>query len=443
MRNLRLITSFVIFFALLLSCSKESNVGNIRKTSSDQRKKYLNVILEVNTPGYYLDNGMPTGYHYEMLKEFAQNQGYILRVTPFQTLEKAIVGISKGDIDVLAIENPNIVDERVQETIPHWKLSYSLISFTKDSLKSSSTLFIPKNLFVADDLSRIKSSFPNSRFFDGLNLGILMEHLISNKSAFAIVQENMAYALSLKYSNLKVSEYSSPASGSWYVSRRCKFLYPLNEWIASKRNTGSHSSFYSTFYQNYKVNRSLAAGASIQGSLSLSSYDANIKQHSKRIGWDWLLVSSLIYQESKFRPHVESGRGAKGLMQVMPATANHFGFNAAHSPETNIYIGTKLLSRLTKFFSKYPIPVEERNKFVLAAYNGGASHVVKAMGLAFRYGRNPYRWDDVALFIRAKRGSSIFDRGSNVDGYKNSNETTRFVVEVLSRYNDYKTLTMN
>lgn len=130
-------------------------------------------------------------------------------------------------------------------------------------------------------------------------------------------------------------------------------------------------------------------------------------------------------------------------MQVMPVIANSFGFGASHSSKTNIYIGTKLLAKLSKAFSRYPIAIEERNKFVLAAYNGGMSHVLKAMGLASRYGRNPYQWDDVSLFVRVKRNSNVFRRRDINLNLHNNNETTRFVVEVLERYTNYKALTLN
>jgi membrane-bound lytic murein transglycosylase F len=54
----------------------------------------------------------------------------------------------------------------------------------------------------------------------------------------------------------------------------------------------------------------------------ISEYDDKIRKYSKLINWDWRLVSSLIYEESRFNPDLVSWAGAYGLMQLMPVTFN-------------------------------------------------------------------------------------------------------------------------
>lgn len=444
MKGIRLCASIALLVALLLSCSNEVGTkGSIRGNKLKPVKSYLTAILEVNTPGYFLKNGLPTGYHFEMIKSYASSKGMLVKVIPFTSIDAATKLIASGKADVLAVENASLSNGTLQKTVPHWKLRYATISFSRKVMGGNDKIFVPNNAFADQELLQLKEQFPNITLFDGLNMGLLLDHLLSGGEAYAIVQASIAEATRIKYPEISVNYMQESASSSWYVAKSCVFLDDLNRWIAARRNTALHPTFYSSFYQNYKVNRSLSEGASMRGEPLLSDYDQEVKRYSKKIGWDWLLVSALIYQESKFEPHVQSGKGAKGLMQVMPATASLFGFEASHSPKANIYIGTKLLARLTKAFSKYPIPVEERNKFVLAAYNGGMSHVLKAMNLASQYRRNPYLWDDVSLFIRAKRNSSIFRSKYISQSYRNDNETTRFVVEVLDRYTSYKSLTLN
>ncbi len=57
----------------------------------------------------------------------------------------------------------------------------------------------------------------------------------------------------------------------------------------------------------------------------ISRWDDLIKSASNDIDWDWRLLASLIYQESRFIPNVQSWAGAYGLMQVMPLTAKKIG----------------------------------------------------------------------------------------------------------------------
>jgi Predicted soluble lytic transglycosylase fused to an ABC-type amino acid-binding protein len=444
MKGVRLYASIAIVFVLLSSCRHDVVTNsNLESGKSKPVKKYLTAILEVNTPGYFLKDGLPTGYHFEMLREYASSKGLVLKIVPFTSISNAAKSLIDGKTDILAVENASISNCNLQRTVPHWKLHYATISFNKCAMGRHDKIFVPNNAFNDEELVILRRRLSNIVLFNGLNMGLLVEHLLNEKNAYAIVQSSVAEAAKIKYPDISVAYLQESASSSWYVAKDCCFIDDLNQWIAAHRNSSSHSTFYSSFYQNYKVNRALSAGVSMQGEPLLSVYDQEVKRYSKTIGWDWLLVSALIYQESKFESHVQSGKGAKGLMQVMPVIANSFGFDASHSPKTNIYIGTRLLAKLSKAFARYPIAIEERNKFVLAAYNGGVTHVVKAMNLASRYGRNPYKWEDVSLFVRAKRNSSIFKGGEAASSYQNDNEITRFVVEVLERYTNYKALTIN
>lgn len=439
MKGTRLIVSLVIFFVLLFSCSRD----NIRETSFRglglKESKYLTAILEVNTPGYFLKGGQPTGYHYEMLKAYARQRGLYLKIIPFTSKESAAQFLKSGKADILAIENSSVADEPgLLKTVPHWKLHYSILSFSSVKLGSSDAIYIPSSLLTQDELADLKGKYRNVVTFNGLNTGLLVEHLQMKRRSCAIVQSSVAEAISLKYSGVHIEEMNDFGSNSWYVSSKNSFLLDLNKWIAETRNAANHSSYYSSFYQNYKVNRALSSGVNLTGEFFLSEYDEVVKNFSSKIGWDWLLISSLIYQESQFKPSVVSSRGAKGLMQVMPETANQFGYHSVHSASTNIYIGTRLLSRLARIFSKYPIGIEEQRKFVLAAYNGGIGRVLDAMRITAKYGRNPYNWEDVSIFFLRKNPSLV-----NPHKVKNENETTRFVKEVLERYYNYKALSLS
>ena len=57
----------------------------------------------------------------------------------------------------------------------------------------------------------------------------------------------------------------------------------------------------------------------------ISHYDNLFKKYAQEIGWDWRLLASLAYTESNFDTTAVSWAGAKGLMQLMPATARAMG----------------------------------------------------------------------------------------------------------------------
>jgi soluble lytic murein transglycosylase len=104
---------------------------------------------------------------------------------------------------------------------------------------------------------------------------------------------------------------------------------------------------------------------------------AIIEKYAKQYGVDPLFVVSVIREESKFLPQSESHKGAKGLMQLMPSTAQSIAVSLGDktykaqdllSPEKNIQYGTWYLASLQKVFAN-------NTTLVTAAYNGGRGHV--------------------------------------------------------------------
>ena len=104
---------------------------------------------------------------------------------------------------------------------------------------------------------------------------------------------------------------------------------------------------------------------------------AIIEKYATQYGVDPLFVISVIREESKFIPQSESHKGAKGLMQLMPSTAEEvakslgdktYSEEGLLTPEKNIQYGTWYLASLQKAFAG-------NMTLVTAAYNGGRGHV--------------------------------------------------------------------
>ena len=97
-------------------------------------------------------------------------------------------------------------------------------------------------------------------------------------------------------------------------------------------------------------------------------YDRVIATEARRFGVDASLVSALIRAESNYEPRAISRTGARGLMQLMPATARRLAVSYPFDPVSNVRGGVKYLKELLERFDNRP-------ELVLAAYNAGENAV--------------------------------------------------------------------
>jgi soluble lytic murein transglycosylase len=129
----------------------------------------------------------------------------------------------------------------------------------------------------------------------------------------------------------------------------------------------------------------------------IADYGYIIDQASERFNIDPHFVKAVIKAESDFDNGAVSSKGAQGLMQLMPKTADEMEVDDPFNPEENIFGGTRYLSILLDRFNN-------DKSLALAAYNAGPEKVIAHNGIP------PY------------------------------NETRNFVKKVLYYYDEYRTL---
>lgn len=171
----------------------------------------------------------------------------------------------------------------------------------------------------------------------------------------------------------------------------------------------------------------------------ISNYDGYFQQYSRDIRWDWRLMAAQCYQESTFDPKAVSFAGAKGLMQIMPGTADHLGVarDKLYDPETNIAAAAKLIKELQQAFSDIRDQYERTN-FVLASYNGGSHHIRDAMALARRDGKNASHWAEVAPYVLKLATAQYYNDPIVKYGYMRGSETVDYVEKIRSRHASYQ-----
>jgi len=112
-------------------------------------------------------------------------------------------------------------------------------------------------------------------------------------------------------------------------------------------------------------NQEIASPAFVKNA---KEYDAIIEECSKKFRVDFALIKAIIRAESGFNPLAVSKKGAKGLMQLMPATALRMNVSNVFNPRENIEGGVRYFKYLQSLFN-------EDLRLSLAAYNAGENLV--------------------------------------------------------------------
>ncbi|HWP45253.1 MAG TPA: lytic transglycosylase domain-containing protein [Blastocatellia bacterium] len=102
-----------------------------------------------------------------------------------------------------------------------------------------------------------------------------------------------------------------------------------------------------------------------------SVYEPYIARAAAHHGIDPSVLWAIAYIESGFNPRVVSRKGARGMMQFMPATARRYGLADPHDPLRSIEAAARYVRDLSALFNG-------RIDLVLAGYNAGENAVIKA-----------------------------------------------------------------
>jgi soluble lytic murein transglycosylase-like protein len=103
-------------------------------------------------------------------------------------------------------------------------------------------------------------------------------------------------------------------------------------------------------------------------------YAEMIRAASQKHGVDQELIASVILVESNFNPQAVSRRNARGLMQLLPETAQRFAVTNVFDPAQNIDAGTRYLKELLELY-------KQDLALTLAAYNAGPDRVERFRGV--------------------------------------------------------------
>jgi membrane-bound lytic murein transglycosylase F len=269
----------------------------------------------------------------------------------------------------------------------------------------------------------------------------IIKMVVDGKIKYTIADNNIA---SIHASYYPVLDIDVPISFSQRIAWATRLNSPelhdaINKWLAEFKKETDYYVIYNKYFKNERdFRKRIKSDFFSLTSNKISKYDGLIKKSAKNIEWDWRLLASLVYQESRFKPHAKSWAGAKGLMQIVPSTARELGIKDRTNPEDNLRGGTKYLKQIWDKFEMVEDSLQ-RIKLTMASYNCGYYHVRDAQNLAIRRGLDGNIWDEnVEKMILELSFPKNYNQPYIKYGYVNGVEPCTYVDQIFKRYNHYK-----
>ena len=460
-----------IIGSIILSCSDNTHNRHRKDTvafdlDSIRARGRLVAVTDFSSTSYFIYRGETMGFHYELLKAFADHLGVDLEIIAENNIEDAFEMLYTGKADLLAMGltiNPSgkeeirftepVVNTRkvlVQrkphkwETMSHSVLENKLLRNLSDL--AGKTLYIQKGSSHAEQFYSMtnEAGEPVSVVEVPDDAEALIQLVDKGEIDYTVCDENIAVVNASYLPDIDVkTPVSLPQDLAWGIRKinSDQLQQEFNNWINNFRKTQAYALFYAKYFRNSHSGTIFRSDYYALNTGKISPWDNIIKVFSNSIKWDWRLLASLIYQESRFIPDVESKAGAYGLMQIMPETGKNYGIDITSSPRDNMEAGAKYINWLHSIFDPKIPDENERTKFILASYNAGPGHVLDAMKLAEKNGNDPTIWNDnVAVWLLKKSEPQYYTDKVVKNGYFKGKESVAFVNEVLERYEHYKNI---
>lgn len=457
----------LMVFPFVFSCknqdlARDENTPFRRDLEDIRNSGKLIVVTDFNSINYFIYKGQPLGFQYELLQELSDYLGLEIEVKVNNDLNNNFEELIHGEVDLIA-SNLTISKERkeiVDFTLPQSQTRQVLVQRIAENPKpftesvdlirnplelSGKTIYVQKNSSHALRLRNLSEEIGEK--INIVEVPIETEQLIRMVSRkeidYTVADEDIARVNRSYFPDLDVeTAISFTQNQAWAVRKSSVELKKeINMWMNEFKNTRRYAILYNKYFKSNRIAGMVKSDYYYPETGRISPYDKYFMVEAKKIDWDWRLLASMAYQESRFNPNAVSWAGAFGLMQLMPPTANRFGVDQNSSVPSQIRAGVRFIHWLDQQLDNYIEDKDERIKFILASYNVGLGHVYDAMRLAEKYGKDPTIWEDnVEFYLLKKSDPKYFTDPVVRNGYARGTETYRYVRDIMYRYNHYQNI---
>ncbi len=419
--------------------------------SGIKKRKVLRVLTRNNAVTYFIWRGRLMGFEYELMRRFARQQDLQLEMILAPSREHLIPMLLWGAGDLVSA-SLTITNQRrtygIEFSKPYNEVTEVVVARADDTDLNHVTQLDGRTIWVRRSSSywttlerlRVKGHI---RFIlkaapESMETEEIIDKVASGEYDLTVSDSHILdVALTWRDDVRAAFNIKENVHHGWAVRKENKeLLAALNAFLDKEYR----QTFYNVTHKKYfksprRIQQLVKHRADGGNGGRLSPYDDLVKKYSEMYGFDWPLIVALMYHESRFKKDAVSWAGARGVMQVLPVTAQRFGIKDLEDPEKGIIAGMKMLDWLYDQF-ELELPVQERTWFTLASYNAGLGHVYDARELAKKLDLDPNRWSDNVEVAMLKLAKPEYYRDATY-GYVRGLEPVLYVRNIRKLYAAY------
>jgi membrane-bound lytic murein transglycosylase F len=458
--TLAYILLFILFIVLFswynLNSTNHQEAKPVRDLSEISESKTLKIVASSNFIDYFVYNGTPMGFYLELINDFANRHNFNVEIIVGKTTLNSISMVENFDCDIYAcnwiIPAPTIRD--LIATIPVRTSNYVLIQRKPDYywnlnneqvenslIKNIKDLTPDKKIYTDDMSTKIYNlNIPNIVVVDSISIEQIIKMVSDKTLDYAIADLCVAQVLSSYYNNLDIkTEIGKAKDIAWYVRKNSpELLNSLNNWLTEIKTSEKYAELEKKYISQNRMLVNLHSEYYSGNEGKISIYDDLIKEYCKIANWDWRLLASLIYKESRFDPDAVSWAGAVGLMQLMPYTYADLSNDTTWSIPSQLNAGTKYIKYLTSLVPKNIEDTITKTKMVLAGYNIGFGHVEDAIRLSEKYNKDPNSWENISYYLTNLSNHKYYTDSVVKFGYFPGVHSVDFANSIYDRFLHYR-----
>ena len=422
-------------------------IGDLPEIKS---RGYLRIITNANPTHYYLNNGNLNGFEYELLEEFASRNQMRVDVVIASSKEEMFKLLKEGRGDVIAASLPtNFLkdNDSIQYTKPYNYASPLVIGRKTDELIIDVRDMVGKRIALSRDhpywnyISKLRKQGLDFELIeaDTDDVETIMLQIAFGIYDLTIVDSHQVRPNSMTEAGLSTKFILfEPLAHRWALRAESDQLHiALNKFIESEYRGIKYNLLHARYCSHPQEDTSL--DKKLVKVDSRSPYDEMTKHYSSKYGFDWRLITALMFQESKFLPNANSYSGAKGVMQIIGTTAKLMGLRDAKNVEKSIDAGVRYLSYLRSKFDN-SILLHDRMWFAVASYNSGYTRLKRARQLAVEMGLDKNKWFQNVELAMLSMAKPYKKNGKKVRNCR-CGQTVVYVRDIRTRYFNYLRLT--